>query len=74
MNVSATGIGGYKEIIVSVRSPEAYDHLKYESGGHRVQRVPTTEAGGKFLVRAEIENRCPSEPATEDPPDIGELP
>jgi peptide chain release factor 1 len=52
LSVSATGIGGYKEIIVSVKSPEAYDHLKYESGGHRVQRVPTTEAGGRIHTSA----------------------
>jgi peptide chain release factor 1 len=52
LSVSATGIGGYKEIIVSVRSPEAYDHLKFESGGHRVQRVPTTEAGGRIHTSA----------------------
>ncbi len=52
LSVSDTGLGGYKEIIVSVRSPEAYDHLKFESGGHRVQRVPTTEAGGRIHTSA----------------------
>ena len=52
LSVSATGIGGYKEIIFSVRSPEAYDNLKFESGGHRVQRVPTTEAGGRIHTSA----------------------
>jgi len=52
LSVSATGIGGYKEIIFSVRSPEAYDALKFESGGHRVQRVPTTEAGGRIHTSA----------------------
>jgi peptide chain release factor 1 len=52
LSVSATGIGGYKEIIFSVRSPDAYDHLKFESGGHRVQRVPTTEAGGRIHTSA----------------------
>ncbi len=52
LSMSATGIGGYKEIIFSVRSPESYDDLKYESGGHRVQRVPTTEAGGRIHTSA----------------------
>src|SRR3990172_3716333 len=52
LSVSATGIGGYKEIIFSVRSPEAYDHLKFESGGHRVQRIPVTEAGGRIHTSA----------------------
>ncbi len=52
LSLSDTGLGGYKEIIVSVRSPEAYDHLKYESGGHRVQRIPTTEAGGRIHTSA----------------------
>ncbi|OHD65700.1 MAG: peptide chain release factor 1 [Spirochaetes bacterium RBG_13_51_14] len=52
LSVSATGIGGYKEIIFSIRSPEAYDRLKFESGGHRVQRVPATEAGGRIHTSA----------------------
>ncbi|TFH43235.1 MAG: peptide chain release factor 1 [Chrysiogenales bacterium] len=52
LSVSSTGIGGYKEIIFSIRSPEAYDNLKFESGGHRVQRVPTTEAGGRIHTSA----------------------
>jgi peptide chain release factor 1 len=52
LSLSDTGLGGYKEIIVSVRSPEAYDHLKFESGGHRVQRIPTTEAGGRIHTSA----------------------
>jgi peptide chain release factor 1 len=52
LSVSETGLGGYKEIVFSVRSPEAYDSLKYESGGHRVQRVPETEAGGRIHTSA----------------------
>ncbi len=47
-----TEIGGYKEVIFSIRSPEAYDSLKYESGVHRVQRVPTTESGGRVHTSA----------------------
>ncbi len=41
-------IGGYKEIIFSVAGQNIYKHLKYESGVHRVQRVPETESGGRI--------------------------
>jgi peptide chain release factor 1 len=40
--------GGYKEIVVSVKGGEPYRHFKYESGVHRVQRVPVTEAQGRI--------------------------
>ena len=43
-----TEIGGYKEISFSVRGQGAYAHLKFESGVHRVQRVPTTESSGRI--------------------------
>ena len=43
-----TGIGGYKEVIFNVRGKGAYSRLKYESGVHRVQRVPSTEASGRI--------------------------
>ncbi len=43
-----TGIGGFKEVIFQVRGRGAYSRLKYESGVHRVQRVPTTEAQGRI--------------------------
>jgi peptide chain release factor 1 len=43
-----TGIGGYKEIIFQVEGEGAYSHLKYESGVHRVQRVPETESSGRI--------------------------
>ena len=43
-----TGIGGFKEIIFAVRGRGAYSRLKYESGVHRVQRVPETEAQGRI--------------------------
>ncbi len=45
---SHTGIGGYKEMIFSVRGKGAYSRLKYESGVHRVQRVPVTESSGRI--------------------------
>jgi peptide chain release factor 1 len=40
--------GGYKEVVFSVRGDGAYQHLRYESGGHRVQRVPKTETQGRI--------------------------
>lgn len=47
LSSSSTGIGGLKEIIFSVRGKGVYSHLKFESGVHRVQRVPATESGGR---------------------------
>src|SRR5260370_498646 len=44
--------GGYKEIIFGVSGDDAYQHLKYESGGHRVQRVPKTETQGRIHTSA----------------------
>jgi peptide chain release factor 1 len=43
-----TGIGGYKEVSFSVEGQGAFSHLKYESGVHRVQRVPVTESSGRI--------------------------
>jgi len=48
MNSNDTDIGGYKEIVFMVVGKGAYSRLKYESGVHRVQRVPATEAGGRI--------------------------
>lgn len=47
MSASETGVGGVKEAILEVRGSGAYSRLKYESGVHRVQRVPTTESQGR---------------------------
>ena len=47
-----TGVGGLKEIIVSVQGKGAYSRLKYESGTHRVQRVPVTESQGRVHTSA----------------------
>lgn len=52
LSASETDLGGYKEVIASVSGPGAFARLKYESGGHRVQRVPTTEAGGRIHTSA----------------------
>jgi len=45
---SPTELGGFKEIVFAIHGKGAYSRLKYESGVHRVQRVPTTEAGGRI--------------------------
>lgn len=48
MNLNENGIGGFKEVIFMVIGKGAYSKLKYESGVHRVQRVPVTESGGRI--------------------------
>ncbi|MBC8588900.1 peptide chain release factor 1 [Paratissierella segnis] len=48
MNTNEIGIGGYKEVIFMIKGKGAYSKLKYESGVHRVQRVPETEANGRI--------------------------
>ncbi|MFH1691347.1 MAG: peptide chain release factor 1 [Candidatus Omnitrophota bacterium] len=52
MSINTTDIGGMKEVVFSVVGKEAYKRLKYESGVHRVQRVPTTEASGRIHTSA----------------------
>ncbi len=49
---SASDLGGYKEVIVRIEGQGAYSKLKFESGGHRVQRVPETEAQGRIHTSA----------------------
>ncbi len=48
INANGSGIGGFKEIIFEVKGEGAYSRLKYESGVHRVQRVPVTESSGRI--------------------------
>ena len=48
LSASEAASGGFKEVIAEVRGRGAYSRLKYESGGHRVQRVPVTEAQGRI--------------------------
>lgn len=47
-----TGLGGYKEIILSISGKNVYGNLRWESGVHRVQRVPETESGGRIHTSA----------------------
>ncbi|NMC79367.1 MAG: peptide chain release factor 1 [Chloroflexi bacterium] len=63
LSMNETGIGGFKEIIFLIKGKGAYSRLKYESGVHRVQRVPQTEASGRIhtstitvAVLAEVED------------------
>jgi len=46
-DMNETGIGGFKEVIAEIQGKNVWSKLKYEGGVHRVQRVPTTEAGGR---------------------------
>jgi len=52
MNTSPTELGGFKEVVFLVTGKGAYRRLKHESGVHRVQRVPTTEASGRIHTSA----------------------
>ena len=52
MSHSPTGIGGFKEIIAAISGDRVYSQLKYESGVHRVQRVPVTESQGRIHTSA----------------------
>ena len=52
LNSNATELGGYKEISFLIEGKGAYSRLKYESGVHRVQRVPETESGGRIHTSA----------------------
>jgi peptide chain release factor 1 len=48
LEANVTGLGGFKEVIFSIQGHGAYSRLKFESGAHRVQRVPETESGGRI--------------------------
>ncbi len=52
MSLSEAAAGGIKEAVLEVRGRGAYSHLRYESGVHRVQRVPVTESGGRIHTSA----------------------
>jgi peptide chain release factor 1 len=63
MSENSIGVGGYKEVIFEIRGKGAYSKLKYESGVHRVQRVPATESQGRIhtstatvVVLAEVDD------------------
>ncbi len=52
MSESESDLGGYKEVIIRIAGDAAFSRLKFESGGHRVQRVPATEAQGRIHTSA----------------------
>jgi peptide chain release factor 1 len=52
LNANPTELGGFKEIVLGLQGNGVYRHLQYESGGHRVQRVPETEAQGRIHTSA----------------------
>ena len=52
MSANETGIGGFKEAVLAIDARGAYSNLKYESGVHRVQRVPATESSGRIHTSA----------------------
>ena len=52
LSSNPTGIGGFKEVILGISGKDVYSRLKYESGVHRVQRVPVTEASGRIHTSA----------------------
>ena len=52
LEINDTGIGGIKEAVVLIKGKGAYSRLKYESGTHRVQRVPETESSGRIHTSA----------------------
>ncbi|MDR2869637.1 MAG: peptide chain release factor 1 [Deferribacteraceae bacterium] len=52
VDANETGVGGYREVVLLVKGKGAYSRLKYEGGGHRVQRIPETEASGRVHTSA----------------------
>ena len=52
MSESMSDLGGYKEVVLRIAGDDVYARLKFESGGHRVQRVPTTETQGRIHTSA----------------------
>jgi len=52
IDLNSTGLGGIKEVIISIQGKNVYSRLKFESGVHRVQRVPATEASGRIHTSA----------------------
>jgi peptide chain release factor 1 len=52
MSESTSDLGGYKELVLRIEGRDVYGALKFESGGHRVQRVPTTESQGRIHTSA----------------------
>jgi peptide chain release factor 1 len=65
MSTNETGLGGYKEIVFSISGKDVYGSLRWESGVHRVQRVPATESGGRVHTSAVTVAVLPEAEATD---------
>lgn len=65
MSMNETGIGGFKELIFSISGKNVYGNLRWESGVHRVQRVPETESGGRIHTSAVTVAVLPEAEATD---------
>jgi peptide chain release factor 1 len=63
---SSSDLGGYKELVLRIEGDDVYARLKFESGGHRVQRVPTTETQGRIHTSACTVAVLPEPDATEE--------
>ena len=72
MGSNATSLDGYKEVLFTVRGDGAYGTFRFESGGHRVQRVPVTEAQGRIHTSAATVVVFPEADETDDDFDIPE--
>lgn len=72
-NISETELGGIKEISFMVEGEGAYSRLKFEAGGHRVQRVPVTESGGRIHTSAATVAVLPEVEEIDFKLDMGEL-
>ncbi|MCS7308475.1 MAG: peptide chain release factor 1, partial [Aquificaceae bacterium] len=73
LSANRTDLGGYKEVIALIEGEGAYSRLKFESGVHRVQRVPITEAGGRIHTSTATVAVLPETDETEiqiDPKDL----
>ncbi|MEJ5339102.1 MAG: peptide chain release factor 1 [Aquificaceae bacterium] len=73
LSTNRTGLGGYKEVVALIEGEGAYSRLKFESGVHRVQRVPVTEAGGRIHTSTATVAVLPETDETEvqiDPKDL----
>ena len=54
ISLNENGIGGFKEVVFMITGQGAYSRMKYESGVHRVQRVPETESGGRIFQHSNL--------------------
>jgi peptide chain release factor 1 len=75
LSATPSDMGGFKEVVAEIRGNGAYSRLKFETGGHRVQRVPTTEAKGRIhtsLATVAVLPEAEEVDLTIDPKDVRE--